>query len=57
MLVYWLYKQMFGGGGVFDLGLFWASCSEYGLWWSQMDIMSLETDYMTPKTPDNMYHT
>ena len=26
----------------------------YGPWWNQMDIISLEMDYMTPKTPDNI---
>ena len=27
------------------------------MWWSQMDIISQEIDSMTPKTPDNIYHT
>ena len=31
--------------------------SEYGPRWNQMDIISLKMDSMTPKTPDNMYHT
>ena len=29
----------------------------YGLKWSQMDIISIEMDYKTPKIPENMYHT
>ena len=45
-----------GGGCGLILGLLFRR-SEYGLWWSQMDIISLEMDYMAPKTPDNMYHT
>ena len=47
-----------GGGGRcrLILGLLFRR-SEYGLWWSQMDIISLEMNSMTPKTPDNMYHT
>ena len=45
----------FLGGGLI-LGLLFRR-SEYGLWWSQMYIISLEMDSMTPKTPDNMYHT
>ena len=47
-----------GGGGAMlaFLGILFRR-SEYGLWWSQMDIISLEMDSMTPKTPDNMYHT
>ena len=58
-----LWKSIFfflgGGGG--DLGLFWASCSEDQNMGSNevkfMDIISIEMDYMTPKTLDNMYHT
>ena len=48
----------FGGGGGYGLilGLLFRR-SEYGRWWSQMDIISLEMDIMTPETPDNMYHT
>ena len=40
-----------------NVGLFLASCSEYGPSGNRMDIIALETDYVTPKTPDNMYHT
>ena len=25
--------------------------------WNRMNIIALETDYVTPKTPDNKYHT
>ena len=46
----------FLGGGGLILGLLFRR-SEHGLCWSQMDIISLEMDSMTPKTPDNIYHT
>ena len=39
-----------------NLGLLFI-ISEYGLRWNQMDIISPEMDSITPKTPDNMYHT
>ena len=45
----------FGGGGLI-LGLLFR-ISEYGPRWNHTDIISLEMDSMTPKTPDNMYHT
>ena len=45
-----------GGGYGLILGLLFRR-SEYGLWLSQMDLISLEMDSMTPKTTDNMYHT
>ena len=48
-------KVFFEGGGII-LGLLFRRL-EHGLWWSQMVTISLEMDYMTPKTPDNMYHT
>ena len=47
-------KNRIGGGNV---GWFWASYSEYGLSSNRMDIIALEMDSMTSKTPDNMYHT
>ena len=30
--------------------------SEYGPRWNHKDLISLEMDSITPKTPDNMYH-
>ena len=50
----------FFGGGEGDLGLFWASCLEdqnMGSNEVKWIIISIEMDYMTPKTLDNMYHT
>ena len=47
-------KVFFFGGLI--LGLLFRR-SEYRLLWSQMDNLSLKMDSMTPKTPDNMYHT
>ena len=35
----------------------WAMCSEKGLRWSQMDIVSLEIESMVHKTPDKMCPT
>ena len=46
----------FGGGGGLILCLL-LRISEYGPRWNHMDITSLDMDSMTPKTPDNMYHT
>ena len=44
-----------GGGGLI-LGLLFR-ISEDGPRCNHMDIIALETDSMTPKTHDNMYHT
>ena len=47
-----------GGGAIW--AYFWASCSEdqnMGSNESQMDIISVEMDYMTPEILDNVYHT
>ena len=54
--VLWKKIEGGGGGGGLILGLLFR-ISEYGPRWNHMDITSLEMDSMTPKTPDNMYHT